>query len=472
MKDKTLVEISFSLYGDQIKYSYGLLENIRLIPLFYPDSVTIINIPYNHPIKPTLLNYSADGYRLIVYENPYLPGSGGMFWRLIPAFRTPNPELQWFYQIDSNNCTIIRDADSRVNDRERWCYDQWLRSGKALHVIKDHPAHFNIPILGGAWGLNRSAMTDAHLRFLREQLANWRHNYKYGDDEAFLAQHVWERFRERNDYCIHYNPEHRHEWHDPYTYPIPTYLSDPYSRNGNFICEPIKPDPNFLHTLNPKLRPLGREVSCPCFVISPAKYATRLDRFKASYKTSEFLQTCELTVLQGTDTKDLVLPPEWQRDGMYPHYYAVTLDHIKLIRECIEKQYEQVIIFEDDARIRPDFDEFFARMLLALPKNAHGAMLGGQSWSDKYRVWPEDPTKNEYLAKVRGCMGTHAVFYRRSGLIRMLEHLNYWKHEIVDVAFAELQKIDHNWYAPARWIVDIDPEAKQYGEDQDGNSDI
>ena len=46
---------------------------------------------------------------------------------------------------------IVRDTDSRLGIREKLAVDEWLDSGKKLHIMRDHPYH-RVPMLGGMWG--------------------------------------------------------------------------------------------------------------------------------------------------------------------------------------------------------------------------------------------------------------------------------------------------------------------------------
>ena len=46
---------------------------------------------------------------------------------------------------------IVRDADSRLNPRERLAVEEWIASGKRIHSIRDHPNH-DRPLNGGMWG--------------------------------------------------------------------------------------------------------------------------------------------------------------------------------------------------------------------------------------------------------------------------------------------------------------------------------
>jgi len=72
-----------------------------------------------------------------------LPGTPGYFWR----FASYDTEQQYDY-------FVFRDTDSRISEREVLAVKEWIKSGKTLHIMRDHP-HHNHTILGGMWGLKR-----------------------------------------------------------------------------------------------------------------------------------------------------------------------------------------------------------------------------------------------------------------------------------------------------------------------------
>ena len=63
-----------------------------------------------------------------------------MFWRFQP---NDDPEVERF---------IVRDSDSRITEREVEAVNEWIKEGKVLHIMRDHP-HHNYVILGGMWGM-------------------------------------------------------------------------------------------------------------------------------------------------------------------------------------------------------------------------------------------------------------------------------------------------------------------------------
>jgi hypothetical protein len=123
---------SFCLYGSYTeKYYQGLVENIRLIQEHYPKcDIKVYASPeasvFVHELNVTLHTTSEDGSR-------------NMSYRFLPAF-TDNYEF-----------VCVRDTDSRIHARDRWCIDTFLDSPFTAYTIRDHSYHTYL-IMGGLWG--------------------------------------------------------------------------------------------------------------------------------------------------------------------------------------------------------------------------------------------------------------------------------------------------------------------------------
>jgi len=131
--------ISFSLWGNNPKYTVGAIRNAELALNIYPDwkckffigkcvPKSIIEQLYSYPntlfsLKPTIGDWTS------------------MFWRFETSYDT---------NID---ISIFRDTDSRINMRERYAVEDWLDTDKTFHIMRDHP-HHGFPILGGMWLVN------------------------------------------------------------------------------------------------------------------------------------------------------------------------------------------------------------------------------------------------------------------------------------------------------------------------------
>lgn len=142
--------ISYSLWGNDSKYVEGLVENLKLSPIIYPDWKVRVYI--DDSVDITLMKNLQKQYPnlqvnvVMDKRGPYY----GMYWR-------------FFVNNDSTvDRFIVRDLDSRLNWRERAAVDEWIASGKDFHIMRDHPHHV-YKIQGGMWGgvANKIDLIDA-----------------------------------------------------------------------------------------------------------------------------------------------------------------------------------------------------------------------------------------------------------------------------------------------------------------------
>jgi hypothetical protein len=172
--------ISFSLWGNNPKYTIGAIKNSELMKLFFPDWTCRIYVDSN-TVPVEIINELIKRDVEIVYRDS--DGWNGMFWR--------------FDAIMDSDIALSRDCDSRISERERVTVEQWLNSGKKFHIIRDHPWHRNL-ILGGMWGAR-----DGILKNINELISGWTktHHGAYGTDESFLGQIIYPIVK--NDAFIH-----------------------------------------------------------------------------------------------------------------------------------------------------------------------------------------------------------------------------------------------------------------------------
>jgi hypothetical protein len=174
--------ISFSLYGAEAKYCVGAIRNTKLAPKIYPGWTCRFYIDEFVPGE-TITSLLRGGAE--IYPGPKdIPP---MFWRFLVA--------------DSENVErfIVRDADSRLDMRERAAVDEWIGLATPFHIMRDHYAHAQA-INGGLWGGVGAKLYDAKItalgsmhRLIREWMAEnptLKHD-DYGLDMAFLIDKVW-----------------------------------------------------------------------------------------------------------------------------------------------------------------------------------------------------------------------------------------------------------------------------------------
>jgi hypothetical protein len=163
--------ISYSLWGDNELYNIGMVKNAEQVPKIYSGWQMIVYHDNSVP-KETLSVLEDLNVKLVNVDGH----THGMFWR--------------FFASDLVDCeyAIFRDGDSRLSIREKMAVDEWINSGKSLHVMRDHPAH-GIPfgsdrlgILGGMWGIKSKVIpiTDMIEKFKKDK------NLTYGSDQTFL----------------------------------------------------------------------------------------------------------------------------------------------------------------------------------------------------------------------------------------------------------------------------------------------
>lgn len=155
--------ISFCLYGDDDLYVKGMQENAWLSGRLYPDWEVWVYT--DKAVK-------IDGATVIQCK-PHR-GHNLMFARFLPA---GDPTVAY---------AIFRDADSRLNVREKAAVEDWLASDRAAHLMRDHADHANWPILGGMWGIRRGVFPN-----IAQMIGSWPSHTEKLDDMRFLAEVVY-----------------------------------------------------------------------------------------------------------------------------------------------------------------------------------------------------------------------------------------------------------------------------------------
>ncbi|XP_065656606.1 uncharacterized protein LOC136082004 [Hydra vulgaris] len=113
-----------------------------------------------------------------------LEGINGMVWRFLVV-------------ADSTvDIACIRDLDSKILERESDAVRVWLKSGKLVYAMKDHPQH-DIPILGGMWCYRNELNRELGIKVAKLCIENSMHRNpinqaeaKKGDDQSIITRHI------------------------------------------------------------------------------------------------------------------------------------------------------------------------------------------------------------------------------------------------------------------------------------------
>ncbi len=157
--------VSFSLYGTDGKYTNGMLCNVELCKIIYPDWICRIYCGVSVPESIVEMLKSYDNTEVIIMDETSTYSF--MMWR--------------FLAIDDSDVEVMicRDADSRLSYREKECVDQFILSDNLLHSIQDHGLHDNI--MGGMWGMKKNDKIN-----MSELVNKWEGGLGYFSDQWFL----------------------------------------------------------------------------------------------------------------------------------------------------------------------------------------------------------------------------------------------------------------------------------------------
>lgn len=136
------MNIVFSLYGDIPKYVVGAIENARLAKTIYPNWRCVFYIDDSVPDWAVIELIKHGASIRYIPENHQL--RNGPLWRYLAAA--------------DGGIWLMRDVDSRLNVREKSAVDEWLKTSKEYHIMRDHQYH-SARIMAGMFG-GRSPIVD------------------------------------------------------------------------------------------------------------------------------------------------------------------------------------------------------------------------------------------------------------------------------------------------------------------------
>lgn len=193
--------ISFCAYGKNPKYVHSALKNVELQKKVYPDWTCRIYVSENIPDD--AMKLLEESQAEVVIRKP-VQGHLGMFWRFEPLM---DKDIERF---------IVRDTDSRLNEREASAVNEWIEDGSEFHIIRDHEQHA-APIVGGLWGASHEFISkfegeyeklkESFLKSYVPPIALHPRGPYFNYDQPFLWQHVWPRVR--NTHLAHINGKYQ-----------------------------------------------------------------------------------------------------------------------------------------------------------------------------------------------------------------------------------------------------------------------
>lgn len=135
--------VSFTLFGNNMKYYVGAIKNAEDIKKMLPDWEMRLYYNSNFILNEYLDTLNDLGVNLVDVKDIKLGGLDSLsypyFWRFL-SFLEDTP-------------SIVRDLDSRFSLREIKYINNWIDSGSDYFIIRDHPWHSPVP--SGLFGIKR-----------------------------------------------------------------------------------------------------------------------------------------------------------------------------------------------------------------------------------------------------------------------------------------------------------------------------
>ena len=205
--------ISYSLWGNNPTYNIGAIKNAVMALEFYPDFECWFYIHKESVLNETITTLENMKHVKIIFKNGDLKKCKPMMWR--------------FEAIDDDNVELIisRDADSRFTLREKLAVNEWLKSDKTFHIMRDHP-HHNFVILGGMFGSRKIKGLDKWSNIINNYIQDSDKMY----DQDFLRDSIYPLIK--NDVIIHAT---FHKYENELCKDFPIGYDDSYRFIGEYI---------------------------------------------------------------------------------------------------------------------------------------------------------------------------------------------------------------------------------------------
>jgi len=460
--------ISFCLWGNEKRYTIGLLKNIELAKLYYPDWRCLIYIHTSAINRDIIYNLDKfDNVSVILKFEENIRLRRFMLWRFEPVILYP--AVSHF---------ISRDIDTRIQPREVLAVDEWLESGKTLHIMRDHPQHYP-KILGGMYGIKCDGIYNLQKDWIETIEDFYAKNGEHTDDQFFLYTHIYNKIN--SDGRIIHDEIKRYEGNECKQFPIK------YEQNWNFvgcyIYEDESTDPqtsevlrNWLYnnlpdrispytiTIEDKLKFIKNTIS-NIYILHYTKLVSRKKNMVKELKRNFLDKYFNIKWVENFDRETIPIELIQNSCAVNPSVLnrRMTLGEIanamghKYIYQQILDNDEIALVLEDDTIFKPNFIDHLYHLLNYLPCGWEQICLGGPTGEIKIPV-------KSIEGSIRMNFRSDEVFFYRpetpapATLSCMLHHKKSAK-KILQSQYMQkfLAPSDHNL-----WVVNIDQQVNIY----------
>lgn len=195
--------ISFSLYGKEEKYNFGIIKNCNERNNIYPEFNFLIYYDWTVPHQ-TIERLKQFSFVHLISKSAGYPNPNPKDKAI--EEKSPLKTLWRFEEFFSPEPKIIlsRDADSLINIKERLAVEEWISlsgysnnsqcsSNFSFHIMRDHPWHVS-KIMAGMCGLyvpEGKANDLMQVKPIYNLIISDKKQKKWGVDQVFLNNNVY-----------------------------------------------------------------------------------------------------------------------------------------------------------------------------------------------------------------------------------------------------------------------------------------
>ena len=175
--------ISYSLYGNEMRFLVGAIKNAELAQRFFPGFT--VRFYYGKSVPRWVLSTLNIFPHVELIKVHDYEDSVARTWRFMAALDT------------DMDVVLSRDVDARLSLREAEAHQEFLDSEFNFHIIRDHPTGHGYVISAGMFALK----TQAYGNLMHKKLLNYEFADEYMADQKFLAEEIYPHVKD--DCLIH-----------------------------------------------------------------------------------------------------------------------------------------------------------------------------------------------------------------------------------------------------------------------------
>lgn len=209
--------VSFSLWGDIKKYTIGALKNAELVNKLYSGYESWFYIHKDTVNQEIIDELNKIDNVKIIYKTGDLLKIKPMCWRFEPIL---NEDVELM---------LCRDTDTRIFDREVKAVEEWIKSDKLLHIMRDHKIYHRAKIFGGMFGVKKSE----HIKNWKNIIFSFNQDNQERNYDCYILNKILELYNQ-NEIFIHSTYK---KFKGETIHPFPTKYNENFDFIGCYVNE-------------------------------------------------------------------------------------------------------------------------------------------------------------------------------------------------------------------------------------------